>query len=72
MNVPKMCPHCGTKLLDPMFLYTSLSAWHAGELRTTTALHAFRCDNSHIFLVFDDQKEWEETAANARRSSGFA
>jgi hypothetical protein len=69
MNVPKMCPHCGTKLVDPMFLYASLSAWFAGKLRTTTALHAYRCDNSHIFLVFDEQKEFEGTVEEARRSS---
>jgi hypothetical protein len=56
MDVPRMCPHCGTKLVEPMFLCASLSAWFAGELRTTTDLHAYRCDSSHIFLVFGDQK----------------
>ena len=72
MTLPKMCPQCGTKLVDPMFLYASLSAWFAGKLRTTIDLHAYRCDNSHIFLVFGDQNELEETAAEARRSSVFA
>src|ERR1035441_4307027 len=30
MNAPKMCPHCATKLVDPVFLYASSSAWFAG------------------------------------------
>jgi hypothetical protein len=71
MTLPKMCPQCGTKLVDPMFLYASLSAWFAGKLRTTSDLHAYRCDNSHIFLVFGDQNEFDETAGETRGSSIF-
>ena len=71
MNAPKMCPNCGTELVYSMFLVASLSAWYNGKLRTITDLHAYRCDTSHIFLVFGDQKELEESGGEFKGPSIF-
>jgi hypothetical protein len=71
MNAPRMCPNCGTELVYPLSLYSCLSAWFAGKLRTTTDLHVYRCDNSHLFVVFDDQKGFEESDAILKGSHPF-
>ncbi len=60
MNAPTMCPNCGIDSISPTFLPGLLSVWLDGELRTTSDLHAYRCNNSHIFLVFDGQRDVEE------------
>ena len=71
MNPPRMCPNCGTEAIQPTFLYATLSVSFDRMQCNLSGLHAFRCDNFHIFLVFGDQKDVEKSNAEPRGSSIF-
>src|ERR1035441_10421725 len=53
MNSPRMCPHCGTELIEPTFVYATMSVSFDGMPCQVSGLHAYRCDKAHFFLVFD-------------------
>ena len=61
MNAPKLCPHCGTESIEPTFLYATLSVSFDGMHATISGLHAYRCLNTHFFIIFGDQKGEEES-----------
>jgi len=69
MTAPKMCPHCGTESIEPTFLYATLSVSFERMQARISGLHAYRCDNTHFFIVFGDQKDGEEPDEDIRGSS---
>jgi hypothetical protein len=71
VNAPRMCPNCGTELIEPTFIYATMYVSFDGMPCEVSSLHAYRCDNAHSFLVFGNQKEIEETGSGAKGSSIF-
>jgi hypothetical protein len=71
MNAPRMCPHCGTELIQPTFVYATMSVSFDGMPCEVSGLHAYRCDNAHFFLVFDEQRVLEQSDVGANGSSIF-
>jgi hypothetical protein len=71
MSAPRMCPHCGTESIVPTFLYATLAVSFDGMQCTISGLHAYRCDNTHFFIIFGDQKGVEESVGETQASSIF-
>ena len=71
MNPPRMCPNCGTEAIQPTFLYATLSVSFDSMQCNISGLHAFRCDKAHFFLVFDEQRDLEQSDVGANGSSIF-
>jgi hypothetical protein len=74
MDAPTMCPHCGSESIQPVFLYATLSVSFDRMHSTISGLHAYRCDNTHFFIVFGARKDIEESDGEAREAlirSGF-
>jgi hypothetical protein len=71
MSAPRVCPYCGTESIEPTFLYATLAVSFDGMQCTISGLHAYRCDNTHFFIIFGDQTSVEELDGESRASSVF-
>jgi hypothetical protein len=71
MKAPRVCPNCGTELIEPTFLYATLSVSFDRMQCTISGLHAYRCDNAHFFIVFSGRENLEKPDAKLQGSSTF-
>ncbi len=71
MDVPRVCPHCGTESIEPTFLYATLSVSFDQINCTIPGLQAYRCDNAHFFMIFGNQKDAAESAGESQGPRTF-
>ncbi len=71
VNAPKVCPNCGTESIEPTLLWATMSVSFDGMPCTISGLHAYRCTNSHFFIVLGNQAALQKSDSKALASRIF-
>lgn len=57
LDRPKLCPACGTDMIQPMLREVMLSAHVDGLAFGSSGIVAYHCAAGHVFLVFGSSFE---------------